>query len=420
MQSGYGGSAAAGTPSPFITQTAWFVNATTGNDNNNGASAVTALKTLPELSRRFNGKQLAPTMAALTVTLDGVFPDILDLHFDSPGATNITIQGTMGAQDFTGTVDVSTVFNPGGGVRASILDAAIGDFTPFKQHRMRMADGPAAGGLTSFTSVVAATTANIGQFYTTAFPETQTRVDAANGNTYVLEPWSTSARGIQVDITGQASTIIRDVLFQPTATTRSFFSCTGNRVRARFFGCAFDGTQQHILSGAFGMISCMSYGTIGLILQNGIFNQYGACIFSPFLCSGVVSIGGGSDNMHDGDGARTVYMNLASQATVNESRHRCFFGCTNLAGIDSLVFVQGQSVWDMGAANALFWGSAGNLTTRALTVQNSCGVMYVTKPTATGVAPGTDVVLAGGAPIAWGVVPAAAAPPENAYVLVRH
>ncbi len=73
----------------------------------------------------------------------------------------------------------------------------------------------------------------------------------------------------------------------------------------------------------------------------------------------------------------------------------------------------------MSAGSSVLYGATGNTTTNAVRVRNGSGVSYVTKPTATGNAPGSDVVLASAVAIAWGAVPAISAAPDNAYVNVR-
>lgn len=404
----------------FITQNSWFVNATTGNDANNGDTALTALRTLGELTRRLNAQVLDPTMATLTITLDGVFTQGLDLHFDSPGPTNITVQGTMAAASFTGTIDTYTAFNPAGGVRASILDAGIVDFTPFKQFRIRVTTGAANNGLTSFTSVVALTTANIGQLYTNTMPETATVVNAANGDGYVVENWATSAPGFNIAITGRGSCVVRDMLFVPAAATslRNAFTCGGSRIRARFFGCKFDCTNGFICTGMFAMIACVNTGGTAMSFDLGHYQQQGACVFNAMQMNGICA---GLNNMHDGDGLRSVCLSVNAAGYLGDSNHRAFFGCINGAGFTTLALMQGGGLWDMSGANARFWGAAGNTTTSAAQVQNSGGMLFNTLPTATGNVPGNDLVLAGAAPIAWAAAAAGAvaAAPNNAYALLR-
>lgn len=405
---------------PFVLQNDWSVNSVTGNDNNVGTTA-SPLATATELTRRLNGRVLSPLMATMTILFNGVaFASFLDLHFDSPGATNITVQGTMAAASFAGTIDVYTAFNPAGGVRAVLEDAAAVDFTPWKRQRVRITSGAANGGVTSYTSTGAGVTfANIGQLYTNTMPETATVVNAAAADSYTVEDWATSFLGFNINITGSASCVVRDIAFATASATslRCFAACGGSRIRMRFFGCKFDTTNSLIASGAFAMIACMHYGNAtGLTLTFGDYQQLGGCNFSNLTCQGSVA---GQNNLHDGDGLRSVALSISAGAGVIDSNHRGFFGCINGSSFTSLALLQGGAFWDLSNTNGRFWGAAGNTTTTALNVQSSCGVVYVTLPTATGVAPLTDVILSGAAAIAWALIPAAAAPPANAYVVVR-
>lgn len=406
---------------PFVLQDDWSVDSVGGSDTNVG-TAASPLATATELTRRLNGKVLSPLMATMTILFNGVaFASFLDLHFDSPGATNITIQGTMAAASFSGTIDAYTAFNPAGGVRASLLDAGAVDFTPWKNQRVRITSGAANGGLTSFTSVVALTTANIGQLYTNTMPETATAVNAAAADTYTVENWATSFLGFNINITGPASTVVRDIAFATTSATslRCSAACGGSRIRMRFFGCKFDTTNAFVASGAFSMIACMHYGNAaGLTLTFGDYQQLGGCNFSNLTCQGSVA---GQNNLHDGDGLRSVALSISAGAGVIDSNHRAFFGCINGSGFTSLGLTQGGGLWDLSNANGRFWGAAGNTTTTAYNSQNSSGMNFVTLPTATGNVPGTDLVLSGAAAVAWAAAAAGlvAAPPNNAFCLLR-
>jgi len=68
---------------------------------------------------------------------------------------------------------------------------------------------------------------------------------------------------------------------------------------------------------------------------------------------------------------------------------------------------------------ARFWGATGNTVTNALRVRNGSGFQYITLPTATGVAPGSDVVLAAEAAVAWAALPRIATSPNNAFANIR-
>jgi len=398
----------------------WFVDSTTGDNDNDGRTALTALQTAAELARRLNGRSVDPTLATMTITFSGnAYAEWLQLNFNLPGPTNVIINGTMAAATFTGTIDTYTAFNAAGGVRASILDAAAIDFTPWKRQRIRITTGAVVGAIASYTSVVAATTANVSQFYRNTPPETSSLSNPANGDGYVVEDWATSFLGFNVQVSGRGSVSIQHIKFIGTApASRCYFAACGNRVRARMFGCYFDTTTSLVLTGSCALIACFAYGNAtGLVMGFGESQHLGCGWWSNLTSQGTIA---GQNNLHDGDGLRSVALSVSSGGYVLDSGHRGFFGCINGSSFTSLGLIQGGSLWDLSGANGIFWGAAGNTTTTALNVQNSAGMVYGVKPTATGVAPGTDVVLSAAAAVAWGAgIPAIAAAPNNAYVIAR-
>lgn len=94
-------------PSPtWTTQLAWGVNATTGNDENVG-SVASPLKTMAELSRRWNNARLLGSAYTVTLAVDLGATDTNTFTFDFLPGGSLTVQGTPTTL-YTGTVTTAT------------------------------------------------------------------------------------------------------------------------------------------------------------------------------------------------------------------------------------------------------------------------------------------------------------------------
>lgn len=401
----------------YLTQTAWFVNSATGSDTNSGTTAGTALKTLAELARRWSGHVYSPAVSAITITLSGTFPtEYLILEASVPGTTTINIVGDATMQS-SGSVTAYTAFSPSTGVRAALTDGAQ-DFTTHVRQRIRMTSGAANNGITWIGSLGGGVTiANVGQFYTRSLTASPTLVNPGIGDTYVIETIATVIAGYSIRLGGRPIVTIEnvDVTAQAPAGQNDAL-VTGFNIRMRFFGCRFNSATAGVfLMGNNELQACADEGASGLTLQDGNYTMIGCCLFG-FTQLSTKAACVAQHNMHDGNAVNACRLFLGNDAYLEDINHRGFFGC--LGGAE-LITIEDFAQYAASAAAARFWGTAGNTSTNALRVRNGCGFSYVTKPTAMGVAPGADVVLASGAAIAWAAVPAIAAAPDNAFVNVR-
>jgi hypothetical protein len=127
----------------LVTQPAWFVDGTTGNDNATGATLATALKTLAEFSRRMRGATLVgsftqPNEAQIQVNLSGSFDVNDQLYLDGLflyDTTSLVIQGTV-----TNTALVATITNvvglgSGGGAPFTLTTTGV-DWTTTPERRV--------------------------------------------------------------------------------------------------------------------------------------------------------------------------------------------------------------------------------------------------------------------------------------------
>lgn len=403
---------------PYLTQTDWFIDPVNGNDANDGATAATALQSPGEIARRWNGRVFSPLVMTVNVTyLAGTYTEPLVLSgcaFIMP--TTVTIQGVM-VQQYSGSISVFTNANPGGNVRSQLQDNAMPNFAVHAQRRLRMTSGGAVGQCTFVcpTAGGGPTIANVGQF-TASSVSTQTNPLA--NDTYVIETFASVFPGIYINLQGVPNILVRDCEFNQgsgSTTTRMQQGRGTFGGRPTLFGCAWAGATVHVTEGAFNRAACVARSDISQRFYNQAFViGNGDCVFALESLGDSSSLFG-SHAVHDGNGTKSVQVLIDGNSYVEDSNERGFFGNTAVH-----VVIQDNSQWVCSAVAALFWGATGNTGANALTVRNGCGMSYVTKPTATANAPGSDVVLAGGAAIAWAAVPAIAASPDNAFVNVRH
>lgn len=398
----------------LLTQSAWFVNSATGNNNNDGASATTALATIPELERRLNGRIYDPAVPAVSISIVGDFSAyslMLAFTMTAPGAT-VDITGSM-ASVFTGTIATYVPFTPGA-LRATLNDLAA-NFGANKLTRVRMTSGAALNGVTHFASVAAADTANIGQFYTSA-GLLGTKVNPANGDTYIVESYNTRLRDYIIDIRGAIITL-RDIRWvTAAASTSSSLSLAPDNFHLKVFGCQFacDGVL-HDIKGSQALICNLMTGAGAVQTLGDGFQSWKSNLISSGqpVIHAVGSNIQAVDNMHDGDGARNSGMRVIDNSEVADTTtQRCFFGVVN-GTITALVRVSSGYYYSEGATQV--WGAAGNTTTNAFQVRNGAGGTYTTKPVCTGNTPGVNDIVIGGVGMAWAAVPFINAAPNNGY-----
>lgn len=396
----------------FLAQAAWFVDPVAGNDANDGATSLTALRSLPELDRRISGRVFDPSVLTITITLlAGTYPDPLVLAPNLPTpAQSLTIQGVM-TENYAGALTGFTAFNPAGGVRSVFTDAGA-DFSTLRQ-RIRMTSGPANAGVAWYNSIAAAVSAQPGPFALIA--GTTSGIIPTVGDTFVLETPASVIPGFDVRVDGLGGAFLRDLRIAGAGVKQCYLWALNN---GRIFGCAFDATGGTCaLSGRLVMVACMSENGFFSVASDGAITMTTHHFFSQAqIVGGYVNA---NNAIHDGNGTANVELFISNGAAVEDGgtvSARCFFGCL---GGSELVELSDGGRWTLGSTNARFWGAAGNTSTNALQVFNGCGLSYVTLPTATGGTPGQDVVLAGAAAIAWGALPAMAAAPNNAYANVR-
>lgn len=402
----------------FVTQSTWFVDAANGSDSNSGESESSALRTLAELTRRWNGRTFSSALSSVTVTLLGDFSaEYLTLSATFTGNTAVTIQGRM-TTVYAGAITTFTAYNAGTSTRSTMTDAGVADWTTHVGRRLRVTSGAVNGAITRVLSVGGAVTiANIGQWYRSSGSSTNPGL----GVSYVIETFDSRVKGFDLRLVGDggASLLIRDIAWdsaQASPAARSFCSSFAETTALNtIFGCDFVGNSAivpHQLAGVMQLISCAH--SIGpLNLTDGVYTQLGHCAFAItqlFDNCAVV----GSNSVHEGAGVRDVALALVrNQASIQDLGQRGFFSSIN-GTYDACVVVDEANTYSAPVAAAILWGVT-NTCSYGIRIRSLCHVLYATKPTVTG---GVNDTIVGGTATAYAAVPFINTT-NNAAIVVR-
>lgn len=136
---------------PFITQSAWFIDGTNGDDSKAGSSAATALRTLAEFSRRVKGSVMFGAVTQtnermITVNISGAFSTSDELYFDGVmlyDITSITFQGTVTTTALAATITNVTGLGSGGGAPFTLTTTGL-DWTTTPERRIVFPGGQVA------------------------------------------------------------------------------------------------------------------------------------------------------------------------------------------------------------------------------------------------------------------------------------
>lgn len=214
-------------------QASWFCNPSSGNDENDGSTSGTAIKTLAELDRRLSAQMVQQTttvslmgsyaseyfrlrdvrIALNPTNAGGAGPFRLIVQGDSSAFTNVFTSNVAGITSF------QTVTRVAAGVRYAVTDNNLGGTDPatFIGHRIRLTTGANTGATSWVLKKLSATQFATGPFITAVVASTTggtgTLITPAAGDRYVIED-VVGVKGIEI-IDGIARYDLRD----GTATT---------------------------------------------------------------------------------------------------------------------------------------------------------------------------------------------------------
>lgn len=229
---GYSGNAVGPVPS---TQDVWYVNAATGDDANDGATALTAVRTYAEVLKRFGGSfemvgrdvliyQIGPSAESLGMTAS--FPPDSSLTFE---AVPVVVT--------TGTIDSVQVYDSSVPELGEIDSGDIPDWSVHAGQLIRLTSGTNDGAVAWITAStnVAAGTARYSPFVR---PDTGAVVDPQVGDEFeILDTAASELTGAWSVVTsGQSTPTAPKVRFSffDMSTSTELITTTGG---VDFFGC---------------------------------------------------------------------------------------------------------------------------------------------------------------------------------------
>lgn len=397
---------------PYITQSVWYVNAATGDDKNDGATALTALKTMSELTRRFEGRTISPTVTTVTINLEGTLADPLALRCSGSPSTLIQVLGSTPTQNATGSLTAAFVpFSPATNVAARVTDSTQ-IWAPLIGKRIRMTSGANVGAITWLAKDLGSNEVRVGQFTERS---TGKMKSPTNGDTYVVETLLTSVTGLDVFLGGGVSFYAKDINFAITtdsarAFARALPSTSWVPNRCIFDGCLFSSTNQVKWNQtAAALISC--YVASDCRFYHSEITVFGL-VFTSFVaphCGTRFEVCGTSL----GQGA-----NASVRVFDNASWMLAFDGAFSAAsvGIYDSSFACGIEtfgIFNAGTIAGAYLFGSGNSGVNTVTVRAGSQFVYLSKPVITG--SGNDSKI-GGTVKAWAAVPYVE-PANNAMIV---
>lgn len=256
-------------------QLAWFVDSVTGNDANDGLTALTALKTLRELQLRLEGKLIT---VSPVITLAGTFP-AESLRVKAILANGETLRVTAAPTLlYSGTFDGGTPFSAPG-TWALVSDPGIGDYNGYLRTRLRLTANDAVSWVLERTS---ATTARVAQFVDVNY----NMYDPGGGDEYVIESLGVEVGGVELDLPtlgGQFSgeSVVENLLIGGTSRTLPF--SVSSRSFVVFFGC-HRVAPGGIYDSRFTDIGC--YDQAGRDYNTGRYFFFGGAAAEMFVAAG--------------------------------------------------------------------------------------------------------------------------------------
>ncbi len=115
---------------PWASQATWFINSSTGNDNNTGIDSAHAIATWTELRRRINAVGGFTVSTTITIETDLAVDDVMLTDMKAPlYPLSVTVQGVLTTVRTGSYTSAPTVRNPATNQANVITDSAVSDWT---------------------------------------------------------------------------------------------------------------------------------------------------------------------------------------------------------------------------------------------------------------------------------------------------
>lgn len=388
-----------------VVQPSWFVNASTGDDQNPGTNASQPLRTLLELGKRFNGKYVLQD-TTITDTGNSTFTNPLALNCRVAAGKTLKFIGAAPTQQSTGSITAAFVaYAPATNVDAKLTDATQ-TWATQAGRRIRMTSGAASGAITWVMKDLGANVARVGQFVRRSDGLMQT---PANGDAYVVETLSTNVPQILVQVFGGGGFYMKDVAITPTKAS-IFCQVTCGGVGAVYTTpeiCILDGCK---IGGLVTNFYNSYFYTIGMMVNPT--NNFTAYWYNSTVASfGTVFLTGG---LYSQAGSRWFVCahNISQNATIGASELGeivlfadssfaiASFGLFDTTGSrDFEAFYAGYLVAPI--ASGYFFGVA-TTGTASFRIHPSAQLIYTSKPVMAG---STNDAVVGGLNKAYAALP---------------
>jgi hypothetical protein len=339
---------------------AWFVDASAGNDANDGLTSGTALKTTEELSRRLSpgGQNWVMTQSTSITIAAGSYGSLYLVPAPLNGsAFNLTINGTITSVAATLSSVVATTSSTQGRI-------TISSGTLTARMRIRSTSGAAVGAVTYGVGALNSTTDTFIKQWVINGNVTPSVV--ANGTTVALETLQTTIAQLKIvaqrTSANTGTTTISDLILTGNVTCIPSGGSTGMVLQ----GCLFNGSR--IAAGNLRFSNCQLTGSTVIGSQNTTGSAqpvFAGCAFqgTPLIFGDVSCVlnspcsfdaaslrlggkadlapGGGATTSHEWcNGAGLTAVQLDSGCTVN-------WGATSVAGTGP--------IFSFGTAYAIGW-----------------------------------------------------------------
>lgn len=123
----------------------WYIDGTTGNDANNGTTALTPLRTGAELLRRLGPYALWGQSVTVHVLANGMTDALVLRGVMLVAGTHLDVVGTATQLADAGTVASYAAVNHATPTASQLTATGIADWTPYQWQRIRSTSGPRAG-----------------------------------------------------------------------------------------------------------------------------------------------------------------------------------------------------------------------------------------------------------------------------------
>lgn len=392
-----------GSNSEWLSRDFWSIDAIAGNDENDGATDLTALKTVAELERRIDGEYYLPTSGMCNIHIVGNLPTGWTFNGKRDKRIVVVVQGDATIV-YSGTFQAgSTDAIPGANVAAVVVDAGIpaglvedqivlsaGASTPGASCALDKAvgGGPGGAGAYRYPGLI-----DIGTF---------TPVLPVVGDPFDVVTRSTIA-GTVID-TGGGDGILLFIYFDFQSDV---LALEGANVDGGF-GLAFSRMQNAWVSGGAGLFFIGSVNEGEVVAQSGGFAaMLGHDARNTFRAEneGAVGIFGAS--------LGSTGLNPALLTSRGGAIFIGEFGVFDTSG--PIGAIGAQAGCAPVALQGPLWGT-GNGSATAIRIESGSTVVYGTVPNIIGPF-GTADVIVGGSNVAFGALPFVDASTQSAMVL---